>query len=225
MSEEIQKIWGGVIDEVADVIAELVEGVQRRGVKYTEEVDLGVTVVEEICPEAAEEHGEDWEELVRVNMHEALPEVFMEAARRAGLAPESYRIWLSGDTYFYDVMAVVDGRRAVLAFDVQLDVESCEATLWRVSVDLTTAGTWLEYDVERVRQKYRRAVEIGASGSTILLTVRVPRTGDNTVDWLAWNAAERLADMIIYDEMGLRPRSKHCEWNREMTEYSCTVII
>ena len=137
--QEVQRIWGNTIDEIADIIAELMEDVRRRGVKYAEETDLGITVVEEICPEAAEGHGEDWGELVRVNMHEALPEVLMEAARRAGLTPESYRIWLSGDTYFYEVMAAADGRRAVLTFDVQLDVDSCEAMLWRVCVDLTTA--------------------------------------------------------------------------------------
>jgi hypothetical protein len=161
MPEEIRETWKDVIEEIAGVIAELVETVRLYGMKRAEETDLGMTVVEGICPEAAEEPGEDWEELVRVHMHEVLPEVFMEAARRAGLRPESCSIWPSGDTYVYEVtaslgpeirpesysilprvyeaIAAVGGRRAVLTFDVRMgaeDEESCEATLQRVAVTL-----------------------------------------------------------------------------------------
>jgi hypothetical protein len=66
-----------------------VETVRLYGMKRAEETDLGMTVVEGICPEAAEEPGEDWEELVRVHMHEVLPEVFMEAARRSNSCTSS----------------------------------------------------------------------------------------------------------------------------------------
>jgi hypothetical protein len=72
-------------------------------------------------------------------MHEALPAVFTEAARRASLRPESYRIWHSGDAYVYEVTAAMGGRHAVLTFDVQLDAESCVAILWRVAMALTAA--------------------------------------------------------------------------------------